>query len=444
VVGGGVAGLEIASALGKLKSPHIASVTLVDADSAHVWKPMLHTIAAGTRDLAQQQTTYLAQASDAHFMYQPGAMSGLDREAKEVILDPILALDGREVVPMRRLGYDKLIIAVGSGANDFGTPGVLEHCYMIDSRRKADEFNSEIRLRMVRSMTEGEPLQVAIVGAGATGVELAAELVQLSESAEAYGVLSKDAKFRILLIESGPRILPSFPQEISTATQQRLEALGVQVLLGRRVQAATSDSLVLDGEEAVCAGLSVWAAGVKAPHFLSLLGLPTNHSNQLVVNADLQTADPDIYAVGDCACFTETGAERPLPPTAQVAHQQARYLIELLPKVLASRHAYAGKGFAFRDFGALVSLAHYDALIQHAPTAPFSEALSCKTKIPRVAVQFRPLPTLRNGLTIQAFMQLQHRHIVCCSQQRQGIKTWVITHRQSQHAYWWWAEGWRA
>ena len=127
VVGGGVAGLEIASALGKLKDAHIGSVTLVDADSAHVWKPMLHTIAAGTRDLAQQQTTYLAQATDAHFAYQPGAMSGLDRERKEIILDPIVAEDGREVVPTRRLAYDKLVIAVGSGANDFGTPGVLLH-----------------------------------------------------------------------------------------------------------------------------------------------------------------------------------------------------------------------------------------------------------------------------------------------------------------------------
>ena len=361
VVGGGVAGVEIASALGKLGDPHITSVTLVDADSAHVWKPMLHTIAAGTRDLAQQQTTYLAQATDANFAYQPGAMSALDRENQEIILDPIVSMDGREVVPARRIGYDKLIIAVGSGANDFGTPGVLEHCFMIDSRRKADDFNSEIRLRMLRGMTGGETLQVAIVGAGATGVELAAELVQLSESAEAYGALGKAAKFQIVLIEAGARILPSFPEEISVATQKRLETLGVKVLVNRRVQAARADSLVLDGEELVPAGLSVWAAGVKAPDFLSTLDLPTNRGNQLIVNDDLQTADPHIYAVGDCASYTLPGEAHPLPPTAQVAHQQARYLIELLPKVLSSPHPYTGKGFAYRDFGALVSLSNYDA-----------------------------------------------------------------------------------
>ena len=361
IVGGGVAGLEIASALGKRRDPHIATVTLIDADSAHVWKPMLHTIAAGTRDLAQQQTTYLAQASDAHFAYQPGKMTGLDRERREVVLAPIMAPDGREMVPSRRIAYDKLVIAVGSGANDFGTPGVLAHCFMIDSRRKADAFNREIRMRMVRCMTSAEQLRVAIVGAGATGVELAAELVQLAESASAYGALGQAARFQIVLIEAGPRVLPSFPEEISVATQKRLEALGVEVRVGQQVQAATADGLTLGTGEHIAAGLRVWAAGVKAPDFLSQLGLPTTRNHQLLVNQDLQTADPHIYAVGDCASYTLPGEDKPLPPTAQVAHQQAQYLIALLPQVLAHPTGYTGPGFSYRDFGALVSLAHYDA-----------------------------------------------------------------------------------
>lgn len=360
VIGGGVAGLEVATALGKSKAKRIGSVTLVDSDSAHVWKPMLHTIAAGTRDLAQQQTTYLAQASDASFAYQPGEMSGLDRQAKEILLAPIHAPDGREIVPGRRLAYDKLVIAVGSGANDFGTPGVNEHCFMIDSRRKADAFNSEIRLRMVRCMTSGEQLQVAIVGGGATGVELAAELVQLAESATAYGALGEAAKFRIVLIEAGSRLLPGFPEEISEATRVRLEALGVSVIVNGKVQSATEEGFGLASGEFVPASLRVWAAGVKAPEFLTQLGLQTTRSNQLLVNDQMQTSDPDVYAVGDCASYTLPGHEAPLPPTAQVAHQQARYLIETLPRVLERPDARP-KGFTYRDFGALVSLAHYDA-----------------------------------------------------------------------------------
>lgn len=361
VVGGGVAGLEIASSLGKKALDTIASVTLIDSDSAHVWKPMLHTIAAGTRDLAQQQTTYLAQAADAGFAYQPGEMCGLDRTTKEVLLAPITAPDGRVVVPERRIPYDKLVIAIGSGANDFGTPGVLEHCFMIDSRRKADAFNQEIRLRMVRSMTQGESLQVAIVGGGATGVELAAELVQLAESARAYGAIGEKARFGIVLVEAGPRLLPSFPENISHATQRRLEALGVRVLVDQKVERATSEGLVLGTGEVVPAGLRVWAAGVKAPDFLSTLGLKTTRGHQLVVNGYLQTDDPDIYAVGDCASFTLPGDKHPLPPTAQVAHQQARYLIETLPQILRNPHATLEHSFAYRDMGALVSLANYDA-----------------------------------------------------------------------------------
>jgi len=233
VVGGGVAGLEIATALGKGRADAIGSVTLVDSDSAHVWKPMLHTIAAGTRDLAQQQTTYLAQASDASFAYQPGEMCGLDREAREVLLAPIEAPDGREIVPGRRIAYDRLVIAVGSGANDFGTPGVDEHCFMIDSRRKADAFNSEIRLRMVRCMTSGEQLRVAIVGGGATGVEL---------------LLSLAVKWAQ---ESGVPLSRALAAITASPVQVLGSALGeLQEQLGRLAEGGVADLCIVDPQAA--------------------------------------------------------------------------------------------------------------------------------------------------------------------------------------------------
>ncbi|BDA61769.1 FAD-dependent oxidoreductase [Shewanella xiamenensis] len=138
IVGGGVAGLEIASTLGRRwrRRKDGPSITLVDSDSAHVWKPMLHTIAAGTRDISQQQTTYIAQARAAGFAYQPGELCGLDRGAREILLAAQHASDGRLLISARRLGYDLLVLAIGSRANDFGTPGVAEHCYGIDSRRQ--------------------------------------------------------------------------------------------------------------------------------------------------------------------------------------------------------------------------------------------------------------------------------------------------------------------
>lgn len=365
VIGGGVAGLEIASALGRLRRKQrgnatLPAITLIDRDSAHVWKPMLHTIAAGTRDIGEQQTTYIAQAREAGFAYQPGELCGLDRERREILIAPLLAPDGRLLVPARRLAYSALVIAIGSTANDFGTPGVKEHCSTIDSRVQADAFNREVRIRMLQCMVQDETLSIAIVGGGATGVELAAELVQLTEDSVAYGATGLAGRVSITLIESGPRLLAAFPPHVSAAALERLEELGVKVMTGTKVTSAKADGFELDGLGHFPATLSVWSAGVKAPDFLADLdGLETTRGNQLVVDASLQTSRDDaIYAVGDCSSLLLDGFERPLPPTAQVAHQQAQHLIRHLPAALAGT---AIPPFRYRDFGSLVSLGGYDA-----------------------------------------------------------------------------------
>ncbi len=364
VVGGGVAGIEIATGLGRraLRSRQGArfAVTLLDADSAHIWKPMLHTIAAGTRDVYQQQVAYAAQAHAAGFTYQPGAMCGLDREKKEIEVAALSHPDGRVLLPPRRLAYDVLIMAVGSQANDFGTPGVREHCYTIDSRILADYFNREIRIRILQSAANQTDLTIGIVGGGATGVELAAELVQLAEAADAYGATGMSLRIKITLIESGERLLAAFPEDISGAARLRLEQLGVLVKTGAQVSAADEGGFRLQGGELVPVMLKVWAAGVKAPDFLHEIGdLETTRSNQLVVGTSLQTTrDPSIFAVGDCASLKLPDMERALPPTAQVAHQHASHLVEHLPDWLGGKPIPA---FSYHDFGALVSLAHYDA-----------------------------------------------------------------------------------
>ena len=367
IVGGGVAGLEIAASLGRRwrgrgkAGARAPSVILVDCDFAHVWKPMLHTIAAGTRDVSQQQTTYVGLAKDAGFAFQPGKLAGLDRSAREITLAELRAPDGRLLIPARRLAYDTLILALGSQANDFGTPGAAEHCWTIDSRTQADAFNQEVRLRILQCLAQEIPLSIAIVGGGATGVELAAELVQLTESAVSYGAAGLAERIRITLIESSPGLLAAFPEDISKATQARLESLGIHVMTGTRVQSVEPDAFVLGDGSRVEASLKVWAAGVKAPDFLQGLGgLETGRNNQFAVLPSLQTTrDPAIFAVGDCASLVLPGAERPLSPTAQVAHQQAQHLISHLPDAIASGTPIPA--MVYRNFGALVSLGEYDA-----------------------------------------------------------------------------------
>lgn len=357
-----MAGLEIASALARRwRRPGTPTVTLVDRDSAHVWKPMLHMIAAGTRDVSQQQTPYLAQARDTGFVYQPGELCGLNREQRELQIAAVYADDGRLLIPGRIVGYDTLIIAIGSQANDFRTRGAANHCYRIDSREQADAFNREIRLRVLQCVAQDAQLSIGIVGGGATGVELAAELVQLAESAAAYGAHDLMSRMSVALIESGPRLLAAFPKDISEATRARLEQLGVRVYTDTRVSAVDADAFLFSDGTRREASLKIWAAGVKAANLLSnLAGLEANAINQLLVRPSLQTTqDPRIYAVGDCASLTLSGNQRSLPPTAQVAHQQAQYLIRQLPRVI--ERGLTPPDFVHRDLGSLVSLGEYDA-----------------------------------------------------------------------------------
>lgn len=232
VVGGGIAGLEITSSLGRrwrtLRRRGGPTVTLLDRSTVHVWKPMLHPIAAWTRDLSQQQTPYVAQARDARFSYQPGEMHGLDRSRREIPTAPLYAADGRLLIPARRLANDTLVMALGSQANDFGTPGVEAHCWRIDSVEQADAFNREVRLCMLDCLVQEKKLDVGIVGGRAIGVELAADFVQLTKSVEAYGAYGLSTQIHIVLIESGPRLLAALPEDISLAVRQRFERLGIR------------------------------------------------------------------------------------------------------------------------------------------------------------------------------------------------------------------------
>jgi NADH dehydrogenase len=159
-------------------------------------------------------------------------------------------------------------------------------------------------------------LHVAIIGAGATGVELAAELHKTTRELLAYGLdrinPERDVKFSI--VEAAPRILPALPERLSKATAELLRALNVQILTGERVTEVTATGVRTADGKLVPAELVVWAAGIKAPEFLKGIdGLETNRAHQLVVDTTLATTrDRDIFALGDCAAcpWPEAGRHR--------------------------------------------------------------------------------------------------------------------------------------
>lgn len=355
IVGGGVAGIEIASKLGKKLARQDYSVCLIDKDSVHLWKPSLHTIAAGTSNLCFQQIPFLSHAKEHQFIFCPGEISGIDKEKKQVWLKP-LVIDDNLLMPKRPVDYDILVLAVGSSANDFGTPGVKEFCYFIDSKSEADSFNKRLRTLLLScAMHEDEKLMISIVGGGATGVELAAEISQLVDIAKNYQ-FDVTKKITVNLIESSSKILSQFPENISSIVEQELKSMGVKVYKETKVTRATADGFLLGDGSLLPSSIMVWAAGVKGAVSNTDFGnMHLSTRDTFEVNPFLQSLDdPSIFAVGDCASLVES----PLPPTAQVAHQQAHYLVKNIPKWIRGKKV---KPFKYRHLGGIVSLGKYNA-----------------------------------------------------------------------------------
>ena len=363
VVGGGAAGLELVTRLGnRLGRPGRARVSLVECARVHLWKPLLHEVAAGSLDPDAYEVNYLAQAHWHGFGYRLGEMIGLDRRAKQVQLAATVDEDGRQITPPRSVGYDVLVIAIGSVTNDFGTPGVAQHAVPLETPTQAARFNRRLVNACLRAQTQPGPiypgqLHAAIIGAGATGTELAAELHRTLREVVAYGLdrINPDRDIRIVLIEAADRILPALPERISQATHRLLDRMGVEVRTGARVKEVTSDGVRLADGSFIPAELVVWAAGVKAPEVLrSLDGLEVNRINQLVVEPTLQSSrDPNIFAIGDCAACPWRGGSTQVPPRAQAAHQEAAHMVRQIERRLRGQPL---RPYEYRDFGSLVSL----------------------------------------------------------------------------------------
>jgi NADH dehydrogenase len=368
IVGGGAGGLELATRLGrKLGKSGAARIILVDANLTHIWKPLLHEVAAGSLNSSEDELNYVAQAKWNHFEFQLGRMSGLDRAGKSITLAPTLDDDGQVLMPERRIAYDSLVLAVGSTTNDFGTPGAAEHCIFLDTRGQAERFHRRLLSHYLRAHAsengDASKIDIAIVGAGATGVELAAELHHAAKQLVAYGLdRIRPEDMRITLIEAGPRVLPALPERIARPVHQTLEKLGVTVLTGAAVSEVTADGLKTADGNFIPASLKVWAAGIRAPSFLKELdGLESNRINQLLVRPTLQTTlDDDIFAFGDCAACPQPGTEgRNVPPRAQAAHQQASLLAKSLRLKISGQ---ALPEYRYRDYGSLISLSSFSAV----------------------------------------------------------------------------------
>lgn len=369
IIGGGAGGVELAAMLGnKLGKKKKAAVTLVDCTRSHLWKPLLHEVAAGTLNSYEDELSYLALAHKNHFTFRLGRMDTLDRQAKEISLAPTLDDDGNEYIPRRTFKYDTLVIAVGSQTNDFGIKGIKEHCMFIDTRHDADVFHQHLLRSAYAAHTQTTPLRegqlkIAIAGAGATGVELSAELHEAFNQLVEFGIdhISPEKDLRITIIEAADRVLPALPPRLSEMTESALHKINIDILAGHRITEATAKGFITDKGGLIPAEIKVWAAGIKAPDFLHQIdGLETNKLNQLIVKTTLETSnDPNIFALGDCAACPMEGTDSTVPPRAQAAHQQASMLVKSIRNRMANKPLPT---YTYVDYGSLINLSRYSTV----------------------------------------------------------------------------------
>lgn len=374
IVGGGAGGLELAIRLARRTGRgRRARITLVDRHDTHIWKPRYHEIAVGRLVPADEEASYAAQAKRHGFVFTLGAMTALDPEARVFDLaevrfpDDVKDMAGTELLPSRQLRYDQAVLALGSTVNDFGTPGVAEHCYTVDSVQSAEALH-----RAVRAMAErlagghADRVRVLIVGAGTTGVELAAGLRSSARELRAFTSLMAPDRLEVTLLEAADRPLPGVDESVSREARSMLEQHGVQMRFGAKATKVEAGALETENGERIEADIIVWASGVRG-HSLakSISGLELDKSERILVDPCLRTlvegggTRDTLYAMGDCASCTEPGQKQPVGATAQAAKQQSELLARSLAGVIAGKPPLP---FHYRYRGTLISLGESHAV----------------------------------------------------------------------------------
>ncbi|CAG4921340.1 NAD(P)/FAD-dependent oxidoreductase [Paraburkholderia saeva] len=372
IVGGGAGGLELATRLGNtVGRDGLARIILVDRSPTHFWKPLLHEAASGQIDPASHQIEYAAQAKWNNFHFEQGELEQVDRAQRLVMVGATADVDGHEVVPRRVLHFDRLVLSLGSVTNFFGVPGAEQHALSLENVVQAEQFRRKLlgacvranHVRVSRGRQGDATVSINVIGAGATGVELAAALRSTVRLLSDYRLHALDPvrDIRIRLIESGPRVLPALSERMSARAQEHLARLQVDVLTGTRVAEVQANAIVTGAGEQLPGDITIWAAGVAGPPVLKALdGLALNGLGQVMVSATLQTqTDPNVFAMGDCAACPASSNGGFLPPRAQVAHQQAVFLSNALMQDIRGRPIPA---FTYRDLGTLLSFGRNGAV----------------------------------------------------------------------------------
>ncbi len=347
IVGAGFGGLNAALSL----SRHDVDVTLIDRQNHHLFQPLLYQVATAglsPADIAAPIRSIVKNASSVSVLMDE--MAGLDADAHTVCL-----------ASGALLPYDDLVIATGASHSYFGNDHWSAFAPGIKTIDDAIRVRRDLLLAMERAETMRQehiasrdtPVTFAVIGGGPTGVEMAGAIAELARHAAEmdFRHITKNC-VHVVLIQSGPRLLASFPESLSRLAQKSLEGLGVEVRLDARVTEISAGGVTI-GDEYLPTAATVWAAGVKASPAAQWLGIAGDRSGRVSVTATLMVPDrPEIFVIGDAAAIAY-GAEF-VPGIAAAAKQQGRYVA----RVIAARAAgkKAPPPFRYRDHGQLATI----------------------------------------------------------------------------------------
>jgi NADH dehydrogenase len=355
IVGGGFAGLEAARGLAGRRG---VEVTLIDRRNHHLFQPLLYQVAmAGLSpaEIAAPIRGLLRGARNVEVRQEEAVGADL---ARRVL---VTSADGRE----HEHTYDYLVLACGAGHAYFGRDEWEEFAPGLKTLAQATEIRRRVLSAYERAEIESDParqralLTFVVVGGGPTGVELAGALGEMSRFTLARDFRRIDpALARVILIEAGPRILPSFPEALASRATRDLETLGVQVWTSSPVTRVDASGVEV-GRERIEAATTLWAAGVEASPLGKALGLPTDRVGRIRVGPDLALPEhPEVFVLGDQAHVVGASGA-PLPGLAPVAKQQGRWLARTLRDELRGR---ARGAFRYRDRGQMATIGRSRAI----------------------------------------------------------------------------------
>jgi NADH dehydrogenase len=355
IVGGGFAGLTAARGLAGARG---VAVTLFDRRNHHLFQPLLYQVAMAGLSPAEIAAPIRALLRDA---------KNVEVRQEEAIGADLAqrVLRTRTSRGERTHGYDYLLLACGAGHAYFGHDDWEEHAPGLKTLAQATEIRRRVLYAYERAETETDAahqralLTFVVVGGGPTGVELAGALGEMSRFTLARDFRNIDpALARVILIEAGPRILPTFPDKLARRAMRDLESLGVQVWTTSPVTAIDAAGVEV-GRERVEAATTLWAAGVEASPLGRTLGLETDRLGRIVVGPDLALAGhPEVFVLGDQAHALDA-ARNPLPGLAPVAMQEGRFAARAIRDDLSGRERGA---FAYRDRGQMATIGRSRAI----------------------------------------------------------------------------------